>query len=623
MTLPDFSGAPLLALDIETHDPDLADLGPGPRRPDGKILGIGVADGRRSVYVPLAHPGGENVPAPQAVAWLAGLRPKAWVGANLLYDLDWLASAGFTPDPAARLLDVQYAEPLLDENQRSYALDNLAQRRLGTRKDEARLTELCLLNGWRGKPQTHLAKMTAADVGPYCRVDCELTYDIIRQQEAELAAQGLTDLFALECRLMPLLLKMRRVGVRFDEARHAAVTARYAAKLEQLTAELTALAGFEVNVSAARSVREAFEARGLPFAYTEKGNPCFNEDALRACPDPLAQKILELRGARTIAQTFLAGLARHVTGGRIHCQFHPLRGDQYGTVSGRFSSSNPNLQQQPSRDEAARADVRGLFLPEEGHDWLKLDYAQIELRVLAHYGRGKGAEEIRAAYRANPDLDFHQLCADLVNAHRPDRPLPRKTCKSINFGVVYGMGKAKMAAELGLAPGATAQLMSEYHALFPFLRQTSREACDLATRRGYVRTMLGRRRRFPDARWAYKALNSVIQGTAADVMKAAMVRSWDAGIYDVLVPHLTVHDELDQSVPRTVAGREAARELIDICEGVFQGREADLRVPLRVDAEAGPSWAAVAKTDAYARTGKVFHFGISDAPVSRQKGLTT
>lgn len=586
MTLPNLQGAELLALDIETHDPDLLDLGPGPRRGDGRILGVGVADGKQSWYIPVSHPASENVALEYVVAWLNDMKPKAIVGANLLYDLDWLTHHGYRPD-GSRLLDVQLAEPLLDENRKYYNLDSLGKKYFGTGKNEEELDYYCMMNGWKGKPQQHLHKMPADLVAPYCKNDCELTFDVLQAQMPELAKQDLLDLFDLECGLLPLLLRMRQVGVRFNAGRLAELREEYTFQRDTLAAELRAMVGFEVNVDAARSIRDAFMSLSLPFEMTDKGNPSFSEAALNAADHDVARKILSVRHYNTLLGTFVEGLSKHVLNDRIHCQFHPLRGDEYGTVSGRFSSSNPNLQQIPARDGQSKKDLRGLFVPEDGCRWLKLDYSQIELRILAHFGRGTGAEEMRAAYQKNPDMDFHQFCADLINGHLPEeKKIKRGTAKSINFGVVYGMGKAKMATDLGLTDSAAALLMGQYYAALPFLRQTGNEAKNVAERRGYIKTLLNRRRRFIDKRWTYKALNALIQGSAADVMKKAMVDAWRSGVFDVLVPHLTVHDELDCSVPEGKAGDEAVAELKRICENTIP-----LRVPLVAECELMETWA--------------------------------
>lgn len=576
MTFPNLEGAELLAIDIETKDPNLEDLGPGPRRNDGHICGIGVADGTSSFYFSVQHPNSENIPLENIIHWLNNLRPKAWAGANLLYDLDWLESFGFAP--TGKLLDVQLAEPLLDENKRSFSLENLAQHHLGLGKGEEKMAEFCLLNGLRGKPQKHIYKMPASVVGPYCQQDCELTFDILKIQEKLLAAQDLTALFDMECKLLPLLLKMRRVGVRIDTEKLAALRTLYMSRIVHGQEALNAMTGLEVNVMAPRSIKKAYEKLGIPFALTEKGNPTFDEAALSACDHPLAKIIVDQRHLEKTLSSFIDGLGRHVTNGRIHCQFHPLRGDQYGTVSGRFSSSNPNLQQMPSTGQT-KNDIRGLFVPEENCDWLKLDYSQIELRVLAHYARGDRADDIRKMYVENPDTDFHQACADMIGVER-------KQAKNINFGVVYGMGRAKLAQSLGLDINRAVALLNGYHAKMPFLKKTSWTATGVAERRGYIKTLLGRRRRFPDRRWCYKALNALVQGSAADIMKAAMVRAWEDGIFNALVPHLTVHDELDCSVPKTAEGRDAVRELKRVCETAVQ-----LNVPLIAECVLGSSWA--------------------------------
>jgi DNA polymerase I-like protein with 3'-5' exonuclease and polymerase domains len=240
------------------------------------------------------------------------------------------------------------------------------------------------------------------------------------------------------------------------------------------------------------------------------------------------------------------------------------------------NSSMPNLQNQPSRSKDAKNLIRGLFRPEDGCVWAKTDYSQIEYRIFAHYAVGQGAEELRTAFNLNPELDMHQATADKAGCSR-------STAKTVNFGVIYGMGANKLARTISVANPQ--EFLAQYHAQNPFLKQTMRSCSRTAETRGYVKTVLGRRARLDKER-SFVALNRVVQGSAAEVMKLAMLKTWEAGIYNVLTPHLTVHDEMDVSVPLTPEGIAALAEQKYIFENALK-----FKVPLLTETEVGTSWA--------------------------------
>lgn len=626
--LPSLAGAPVVALDIETHDPQLKELGPGVRR-GAFILGIAVAvpDGGRW-YIPFGHQEGRQYPEARVKEWARRelCRPdQPKLGANLMYDLDFLYHWGVPV--TGPFYDVQIAEPLLDENRFRYNLDSLSDQYVGKGKETAILELACEARGWKGKPQEHLLKLPPEIVGPYAEGDVDRPLLIFKEQRKLLKKDGLWDLFLLETRLLPMMLAMRQRGVRVDQHGAADFLVEVTQNAMDAQARVNEIAGFHVEINAAASIKKAADHLGIQYKMTRKGNPSFTKAFLEYDAGDFGKAVVEARKWDKLRGTFLKGHLgnQHVIDGRVHCEFHTMRGDDYGTVTGRFSSSNPNLQQIPKRDPMT-AVLRSFFKPEPGELWGRADYSQIEIRILAHYAKGPGAEEIRQAFRDDPDIDYHTMCSKIAG-------VPRDHAKCINFGVIYGMGAKKMAKDLGLSFEEAKARLNGYYAKLPFIKQTMNLASFTAAERSYVFTILGRRRRFNEwepadwnlsqefravdnvdrrsaaavrewvtaqvktatghkprygvkRAWTYRALNAVIQGSAADLMKKAMVDIWEAGICDVLgAPLLTVHDELNYSVPDTKEGREAFDESVRLMENAIT-----FRVPLRVDAALKKDW---------------------------------
>jgi DNA polymerase I-like protein with 3'-5' exonuclease and polymerase domains len=577
-------------------------------------LAVGTDDGYRR-YFPFAHDMGNNLPREAVLQWAKDNLTKAGqpkVGANLLYDLDYLYHAGVPV--AGPFYDVQVAEPLIDELSRDYSLGALMEKYTGEGKPEDEMYEW--LSAAFGGPATRRAqagniwRAPAEVVGPYAEGDVDGPFRVLEAQQRVLKEQELETVFEVETRLIPLLLAMRQRGVRVAVDQAEMLDATLASKAEQLRGELAA-AGVDPNKHL--TLAKYCDGKGIRYLKTPKGNPSFPGQWLLNHNDPLLRKVADVRRLEKHAGTFLQGyILKHAINGRIHCQFHQLRGDEYGAVSGRFSSSDPNLQNIPARDEELGPLVRGMFLPDEGELWGSDDWSQIEYRLLVHYAMGIGAREAREQYRRDPKVDFHQYVADLSG-------IDRRPAKGINFGLVYGMGEPAMASNLGRPLHEVKPLFQQYHDRFPFVRNTYNRVSKRAEERGYIKTLLGRRRRFPyfeaanwdearayresggapmleveaRAKWSnvrrgycHKALNGLLQGGAADIMKMAMVKIWESGVCDVLgAPLSTVHDELNWSIPQTREGREAHQEAVSIMESCVP-----LRVPLVCDAGIGANW---------------------------------
>jgi len=600
---PNLSTAKIIGLDTETKDPMLRELGPGGVTGRGHIVGVSLAVDGASWYFPMRH---EYAPQtsmnmdPAKVLQFVGdtlSRPVPIVGANLMYDLEMLRAEGVRR-PAGALHDVQFAEPLLNEELKSYALEVLAQRHLGEGKDTPLLYQWCA-DSFGGRPVAHdqaanIWRSPPTLVGPYAEADARLPLQIIRKQKVILQEEGLWDLYRMECRLIPLLLDMRFKGVRIDVEK-AEATAKWLRDQARLAQDTLG----DVDVWSSQSLAYAFERAGVEYAKTDAGNPSFTKLWLEAQDADIARQVLRVRMFEKAANPFVESyLLQNQHHGIVHCQFHPLRSDEYGTVTGRFSSSNPNLQNIPARDPVIGPLLRGLFIPREGRRWRRFDYSQIEYRMLAHYAIGKGSEEVRRRYRDNPDTDYHDTTVEMIR-DLADLIMDRKPAKNMNFGLVYGMGEEKTIRSLGVGLEKGKQLYDGYHRALPFVKETYKSAQRLAKRRGYIKTILGRRRRFDrmeadkfnegamQRAGVHVALNACLQGSAADIAKKAAVDCYEAGLFDVTgIPTLFVHDEFDfdedQDTKRVQEAFAEVKRIMETC--------VPCKVPIIADVSWGANW---------------------------------
>lgn len=436
--------------------------------------------------------------------------------------------------------------------------------------------------------------------------DCLATYQLFHAQEPYM--KDLQKVYDLECRLIPILLQMKKTGIRFDEKRAAELADRvYEARagIEQKLIDMYGLTGEMINSPKQLGARMNEMGIHSP-VRTKTGNESWGADAINRIHHPVVPMIEEFKNYDAILHKYLEGsLTEHVVNGRIHCTFLPMLREEGGTVTGRFSCREPNLQQIPARDKGRgqdfSQDMRSLFLPEEGQMLAAMDYSQIEYLLLAHFAVGPQAEWFRE--QANAGVDFHKVAMQATGiTYRP-------VVKTFNYGVIYGMGWKtamiknynlfeKLAAEHGQdIETFTRTIYNDYHAKLPVIKATMEWCQNTAKAQGYIDTMGGRRLHKPKAAYdpetcrindfIYKMLNKLIQGTAADILKQAIVTAWDAGIYDILTLHLLVHDEQVNSVPFTKAGTEAAVELQQIMGNVYRDR---LLVPMKAECELGPNW---------------------------------
>lgn len=607
---PRLEAAKVLAIDTETKDPNLLEKGPGSIRRDGHIVGIsvGTEDGAR-FYFPMRHEvGGGNMDADQVLRWAKdelGRPGQTKVGANLLYDCEWLASEGVAV--AGPFIDVQYQEALLDENAKSYSLETLAQKYLGEGKQSNALYQWCAAaygGQPTGKQRANIWRAPAALVGPYAESDVDLPLRLAALQQKELADQRLSGVADLENALIPMLLAMRRRGVRVDVAGAHALDGQWGADIEAIKGR------YGVNPWNAADIARQCVLLNLPFNKTATGAPSFTKEWLAAQTHPLLRDVARARKLDKARGTFIKGhVLSHLVGDRIHVTFNPLRKDDGGTVSGRFSSTHHNL---PKRDEETGTLIRSLFLPEEGEDWVRLDYAQIEPRLQFHAAKGPQAVAMRARLAADPALNCYRLMMLDMEGLDKDHDAFYSTFKGVWLGISYAMGLGSMAAHLGVS----VEQARTWRESFPaYITALAERASRRAEKVGHITTLLGRRARFhlwesrnweqscadgameeavarakygPAIRRAYthKALNRYAQGSAADIMKKAMMDIWQSGVCAILgPPSFTIHDELDFSVPRTKEARAALDEVQHIMEHCVS-----LRVPLRAEREDGPNW---------------------------------
>lgn len=607
--LPSWAAAKRVAIDVETRDPHLKELGPGVRR-DGYLVGVSFAieDGP-AYYLPFAHANGDNL---DRDAVLAYLRDQALsfrgdlVGANLPYDLDYLLEAGIAFEPRF-FRDVQVAEPLLDELQDSYSLQAIAERYDLPGKDEGLLRAAAESYGF--DPKKDLWRLPAEYVGPYAERDVRLPLDLLRRQERRIDEEGLWPIYDLESALLPVLVRMRRRGVRVSEERLDRVGEWCYEREESLLTKVQDLTGVRVEVGdvwKAEAVARVLVHLGVSVPRTPKTDkPSVTAELLDSVEHDAARALAECRRVNKIRTTFVASIREHATNGRVHATFNQLRnrseegrrdGDEAerGARFGRLSSSDPNLQQQPGRDPELGPLLRSCYLPDEGATWACLDYSQQEPRWLTHYASlvgCPGAREAAEQYRADPSLDIYKFIVEACG-------IERGAAKTILLGKMYGMGGAKLCHQLGLPtrwiegrhkPGLVEVAGDEGQALitrfddrFPYARALAMRCEGKATNTGVIKTVLGRRCHFPRKDgggydWTHKALNRLIQGSSADQMKKALVDA-DAAGYPI---QLQVHDELDLSF--TV--RRSLDELAEIMRDAVPAT-----VPFRVDIETGPSW---------------------------------
>lgn len=539
-----------------------------------------------AAYFPVRHEGGGNLPHQAVTRWVQALlqRPNLHViGHSLKFDCHMAENDGIRI--AGPLECTQVNEALIDENLHRYNLDDCAQRYPSVPAKKGGDLYAYLAKQFGGDPTRaaqigNLHRLAGDDQfgTEYAIGDVQTTWHLRLAQHQEIEAQKLGIVHGVERRLTRVLWRMERGGVRVSEERLAWLENHLTRVLERCREAIG-----DLNVRSTPQIQEYLLGKGMQkidFPTTDLGNPSFPETFLSK--NEWGAKIVAVRKIETIFNSFIKPLrAGHLWHGRVHCNFNQLKQDDYGVVTGRLSSNGPNMQQVPKRDKDLAPLFRMLFLPDLGHNWAAKDYNQQEYRIFAEY---TGSEKLLNGYRAHPPVDIHSTVAQQLGVERDP------TAKRMNFGLVNGMGYKKLAASLGINLGKAKGYWLDYDTNFPEARKFLKAAEFYARQRGWVKTKLGRRRRFPKPEFAHKAGNNIIQGTAADVTKSKMVE-----VYEYLVEQkagsrlmLSVHDELDLSI---APGEQEISKRVDEIMTAFGERDLiQLGVPMAVDAHDAGDW---------------------------------
>ena len=644
----DLKDVDTVAVDIETYDPNLKTKGLGAIRNDGFICGIAVATGKETAYFPLRHSDIFTDYKRDEKIWSV-LNEKIFQNENItkvfhnaMYDVCWIrAVTGMKMK--GRIVDTMIAASVINENRFKYSLDSLSKDYLNEEKYKYDLQQKTL--EWSGgtvkDPMTNMHKLPASIVKEYAKQDVNLTYklwnlfnkkiDEVLYTKEDGDQKTCRQIFELETKLFLCLVDMKFKGVRIDVAKAIEFGRHLKKRREQILKAIESLTTVRVDIWAAASIKKLLDHLHIKdYKVTPKSKmPQLPKDYLKTHSNKCLRMIAKAREYDKAANTFIDGLLEYVHEGRIHADINQIRSDSGGTVTGRFSMSNPNLQQIPAKGFIGKK-MRELFIPEEGCKWGSFDYSQQEPRIVVHYAIKlglPGTEGLQDEFDKD-DADFHQIVADMAN-------ISRKQAKTINLGLFYGMGKIKLQKELGLDQKQARELFNEYHGRVPFVRQLSQELITFAKENRLLFTLYDRFCRFnkwetTNKEWnpeinrfnevplyteeqareafkaemldkykenkidtnymdyfdryytpafTYKALNRLIQGSAADMTKKAMVDLYEKGI----IPHIQIHDELCFSI--TDHEPELIKNTME--------QTIPLEVKNKVDFESGPNWGTI------------------------------
>ena len=669
----DLQDVDTVAIDIETYDPNLKTKGLGAIRKDGFITGVAVATGKDTVYFGLHHSDKTTSKEEEKEFW-DQLNKKLLQNPNIIkvfhnaiYDVCWLRAVTGKM-LKGRLVDTMVAASVIDENRFKYSLDALSKDYLNDSKYKYDLYEKAAIEGIKD-PMSNMHKLSYGLVKVYAKQDVDLTLKLWNLFNKKLDKTLYTkaennkvytcrNIFELETRLFPCLVEMKFKGVRIDTQKLEHLGKRLIRRRDNLLSIIKKHTGLKLQLWAATSIKQLLDNRKITkFEKTPKsGMPKLPKDFLKTHEDRFLRMVSKAREADKAVNTFIEGLKSYIYKGRIHADINQIKGDGGGTVTGRFSMSNPNLQQIPSKGYIGKK-MRELFIPEEGHTWGSFDYSQQEPRIVVHYAIKHGLSETEDLKERFDDdkADFHQVVADMAK-------ISRKQAKTINLGLFYGMGKGKLQAELNLDKAQAKTLFDTYHKKVPFVKELSDNLIQFAAKNKLIFTLEDRFCRFDkyesvNKRWnndkrkfeewdpeaieikqsdgkikykgefitpklltkeeawtkfkllhnakskkkvedlteeerksrfklyfspafTYKALNRLVQGSAADMTKKAMVLLYEKGI----VPHIQIHDELCVSIKDNET-RNTVQKIMEIA--------IPLKVNNKVDFESGPNWGSI------------------------------
>ena len=601
-------GVDTVAVDLETYDPNLKKLGSGAIRGDGFVCGIAIATDKQTVYFPIAHDKTDNLDPKDTWNQLNKLifqnEKITKVFHNAIYDVCWIRAATGQM-PKGRLIDTMIAASILDETRMRYSLDSVSKDYLGDTKYKYDLQEKALVEGIKD-PMSNMHKLSYKIVKEYAEQDVNLTIRLWRIFDKKLDEvlyintdtnenKTCRNIFELETKLFPCLVDIKFKGVKIDAQKARKFSIFLEKRRDNLINLIEKRTGVRVEIWAAASIKKLLDQQKITdYKKTPKsGMPQLPKDYLQTHKNRFLRMIAKARECDKANGAFVEGLLNFVHNGRIHADINQIRSDDGGTVTGRFSMSNPNLQQIPARGFIGKK-IRELFIPEEGCKWGSFDYSQQEPRIVVHYALKldlPGTDRLQEEFNKD-DADFHQIVADMAN-------IPRTMAKTINLGLFYGMGKLKLEKELNLSKQEAKSLFDKYHRTVPFVKKLSEDLITFAEEHKLLYTLGDRFCRFNkwetrNRKWnnqimrfdpvpiltreealihfkaeildkyeaehrdeyiknfeqhykpafTYKALNRLIQGSAADMTKKAMVNLYEKGI----LPQIQIHDELCLSI---------------------------------------------------------------------------
>ena len=642
-------GIDTVAIDIETYDPNLKTKGSGAIRKDGFVCGIAVATENETAYFPLRHSDTDIAYDRINKIWQV-LNEKIFQNKNItkvfhnaMYDVCWIRAVTGKMIKG-RIVDTMIAASVIDENRFRYSLDALSKDYLNEEKYKYDLQQKTL--EWSGgmvkDPMSNMHKLPASIVKEYAKQDVNLTYklwklfnkkiDEVLYTKDDGEQKTCRQIFELETKLFICLVDMKFKGVRIDRSKAILFGRHLKKRRDQIINAIENKTSIRIDIWAAASIKKLLDYLNIKdYKVTPKSKmPQLPKDYLRTHSNKCLRMIAKAREYDKAVNTFIDGLLEYVHEGRIHADINQIRSDSGGTVTGRFSMSNPNLQQIPARGYIGKK-MRELFIPEEGKQWASFDYSQQEPRIVVHYALKlelPGTDKLEEEFNKE-DADFHQIVADMAN-------ISRTQAKTINLGLFYGMGKLKLQRELGLDSSRAKELFNEYHNKVPFVRRLSQELIKFAkenkllftlhdrfcrfnkwettnkewnpetnrftevplyteheAREAYKAEMLEKYKenkidpnymdyfeRYYTPAFTYKALNRLIQGSAADMTKKAMVDLYEKGI----IPHIQIHDELCISVD--------SQYMINVIQNVME-TTIPLEISNKVNCKKGENWGTI------------------------------
>ena len=642
-------GIDTVAIDIETYDPNLKTKGSGAIRKDGFVCGIAVATENETAYFPLRHSDTDIAYDRINKIWQV-LNDKIFQNKNItkvfhnaMYDVCWIRAVTGKMIKG-RIVDTMIAASVIDENRFRYSLDALSKDYLNEEKYKYDLQQKTL--EWSGgmvkDPMSNMHKLPSSIVKEYAKQDVNLTYKLWKLFDKKIDEVLYTkddgeqktcrQIFELETKLFICLVDMKFKGVRIDRSKAILFGRHLKKRRDQIIKAIENKTSIKIDIWAAASIKKLLDYLDIKdYKVTPKSKmPQLPKDYLRTHSNKCLRMIAKAREYDKAVNTFIDGLLEYVHEDRIHADINQIRSDSGGTVTGRFSMSNPNLQQIPARGYIGKK-MRELFIPEEGQQWASFDYSQQEPRIVVHYALKlelPGTDKLEEEFNKE-NADFHQIVADMAN-------ISRTQAKTINLGLFYGMGKLKLQRELGLDPNRAKELFNEYHNKVPFVRRLSQELIKFAKENKLLFTLYDRFCRFnkwetTNKEWnpetnrftevplyteheakeaykaemlekykenkidpnymdyferyytpafTYKALNRLIQGSAADMTKKAMVDLYEKGI----IPHIQIHDELCISVD--------SQYMINVIQNVME-TTIPLEISNKVNCKKGENWGTI------------------------------